>query len=194
MMGSGALWLSLLLFIPISHLTKAPGNVSDGRGTVTHWGLSPVVNRAPWMCLCVLFQDCLTSPSDLHPCSVPLNGGTPPTEQSLSVACHLLSCMSVCLSSPTWKTQGFLGHPLGPLSASSWSSLIWTLWGQSPCVWGIPCGLRSASITSLLLRFCVWMPAGQSEPSASPFPLLCPECFHQEHPHCTPALGPDSAE
>lgn len=97
MMESGALRLSLLLFIPIAHLTKAPGNVSDGRGTVTHWGLSPEVNHAPWMCLCVLFQDFLTLLSDLHPCSVPLDGGTPrpPTEQSLSAACHLLSCLSV---------------------------------------------------------------------------------------------------
>ena len=95
MMGSGALWLSLLLFIPILHLTKAPGNVSDGRGTVTHWGLSPEVNRAPWMCLCVLFQDCLTSPSDLHPCSVPLDGGTP---QQSSHLVQPVTCYPVCLS------------------------------------------------------------------------------------------------
>lgn len=62
---------------------------------VTHGGLSPEVRHAPWMCLCVLFQAFLTSPSDLHPCSVPLDGGTHPKQQSLSVACHLLSCLSV---------------------------------------------------------------------------------------------------
>lgn len=92
--GSGALQLSLLLFIPVLHLTKTPGNMSDGRGTVTHWGLSPDVSHGPWMWLCVLFQDFLTSPSDLHPCSVPLDGGTHPTQQSLSAARHLLSCLS----------------------------------------------------------------------------------------------------
>lgn len=172
MMESGALRLSLLLFIPIAHLTKAPGNVSDGRGTVTHWGLSPEVNHAPWMCLCVLFQDFLTLLSDLHPCSVPLDGGTPPQQSSHSV--QPVTCCPVCLSSPTWKTQGLLGHPLGPPSASSWSSLTWTLWGQSLCVWGIPCGLRSASITSVLLRFCVWMPVGQSEPIGQSIPPAPP--------------------
>ena len=119
-----------------------------------------------------------------------MEGPTPHSSHSVQP----VTCCPVYLPSPTWKTQGLLGHPLGPLSASSRSSPTWTLWGQSLCVWGSPCGLRSASVTSVLLRLCVWMPAGQSEPMASPFPLLRPECFHQEHPHCTPALAPDSAE
>ena len=94
MVGSGAFQLNLLLFIPVSHLTKTPGNMSDGRGSYPR-GSQPRGVPRPWMCLCVLFQAFLTSPSDLHPCSVPLDGGTHPKQQSLSVACHLLSCLSV---------------------------------------------------------------------------------------------------